>query len=279
MIDQEYRHLSAMLQHSVRAALQAGAAIMNIYCSESLRIRRKEDDSPLTNADEAAHKSISKALKTSGIPVLSEEGSRISYDIRKNWGELWLIDPLDGTKEFLGKNGEFTVNIALINNNLPVIGVVYAPAMGTMFFYCLLTGSYRVNIPATAASEHSEMNKILAEATHLPGRINKGRSIRMVVSRSHLNDETKAYLELMKNTYGNIEIVSRGSALKFCLVAEGEADIYPRFGPTFEWDTAAGHAVAAYAGCQVVRYPSGESLHYNKPDLLNPWFIIKRGKL
>jgi len=279
MIEQGYRRLSGLLHQSVKAALQAGAAIMNIYCSESLRIERKEDDSPLTNADEAAHRIISKALNTGGIPVLSEEGSKLSYDRRKNWKELWLVDPLDGTREFLEENGEFTVNIALIDNNLPVIGVVFAPALETMFFSSSLLGSFRVNIPGTAGFEDMDMDKILAEATHLPCRVRAGRNINMVVSRSHLNDDTKAYIELMKNTSGNIKIVSRGSALKFCMVAEGEADIYPRFGPTFEWDTAAGHAVAAYAGCQVIRYPSGDSLQYNKPDLLNPWFIVKRGNL
>lgn len=279
MVDQKYRHLSGLLHQSVRAALQAGAAIMNIYRSESLRIEKKEDDSPLTNADEAAHRIISKALDTGSFPVLSEEGSQISYDSRKHWKELWLVDPLDGTREFLEENGEFTVNIALIKNNLPVIGVVYAPALETLFFSSSLIGSYRVNIRDTVGFEHMDMDKILAEATHLSGRVPTGRNIIMVVSRSHLNDETKAYIELMKNTAGNIKIISRGSALKFCMVAEGEADIYPRFGSTFEWDTAAGHAVAAYAGCQVVRYPSGGSLQYNKPDLLNPWFIVKRGNL
>jgi 3'(2'), 5'-bisphosphate nucleotidase len=276
MAEREQMRVKELLLQSVRAALQAGQAIMQIYASGSFSTRLKKDKSPVTEADETANMIIRKALKDTGIPVISEEDRRVRYEIRKTWKELWLVDPLDGTREFLKGNGEFTVNIALINKNLPVTGVVYAPALKCMYFSAEGMGSYRLAVSTPDVYDSAGMDTILSRSVPLPDKVRKGRSITVLVSRSHLNDETRAYIDRVKDSSGNLRVHPLGSALKFCLVAEGTADIYPRFGPTCEWDTAAGHGVAAFAGCQVVQYPSGNSLIYNKEDLINPWFMVER---
>jgi len=279
MADQVYSQITHLLLQSIRTALQAGEAIMKIYRSGSFRVRSKKDNSPLTEADEAAHHIICKGLEITGIPVLSEEGKNIDYEKRKNWNELWLVDPLDGTKEFLKGDRDFTVNIALIYKNLPVSGVVYAPARNIMYFATENLGSCRFRTVGPEKFEHSDINAILSRSFRLPVRIRRSNKTKVTVSRSHLNAETRSFIQSIKSQSGDLDIMYRGSALKFCLVAEGTADIYPRLGPTSEWDTAAGHAVAVYSGCSVVGHPPGMSLCYNKPVLVNPWFIVRRAGL
>ena len=254
------------LELAIRAALEAGDAIMKIYNSEDFEIELKSDDSPLTKADKAAHEIIVSYLAKSSLPILSEEGSDIPYADRKNWNRLWMVDPIDGTKEFIKRNGEFTVNIALIENQKPVIGVVYAPALKDLYFAEEGVGSFKME------------DVISIEDTHNSKSIDLSKSIypdvfTLVVSKSHMNEQTKQFVNKTKQKFDEIAIASFGSSLKICKVAEGSAHCYPRFGPTMEWDTAAAHAVAEIAECKLID-EMNNNLTYNKENLLNPHFIV-----
>lgn len=264
---------------AMTAAWQAGREIMDIYTdpASDFEVERKADNSPLTIADKRAHAIISGYLKQTPYPVLSEEGKTIPFETRRAWETLWIVDPLDGTKEFIKRNGEFTVNIALVSRGVPVLGVVYVPVTGAMYT-AGETGAYRlseIRTDSAAGGRSGEdspawtyrSEKLPCAAPH-PGTV-------VVASRSHLSPETAAYIDDLK-ARGDVELVTSGSSLKICLVAEGAADVYPRFAPTMEWDTAAGHAVARAAGCQLYRYGSDEPLRYNKENLLNPWFIAQK---
>ena len=255
---------------AVEAALEAGRLIMEIYESEDFGIEKKGDDSPLTRADRAAHESIVHALESTGLPILSEEGKSIAYEERKAWKRYWLVDPLDGTKEFISRNGEFTVNIALIEEGMPVLGVVYVPVLDELFFGSTDEGGYYVPV---ASGLSGSIDRLQERAYALP-LAKKGRPYRVVGSRSHMNDLTAAFIDSVRDEYPDLEIVQRGSSLKICMVAAGDADIYPRFGPTMEWDTAAGHAVVRAAGKSMIEAGSGKELRYNKEELLNPYFIV-----
>lgn len=237
-------------------AKKAGKATLDVY-EKDFSVDYKEDESPLTEADKASDSLIREGLSSlyPSIPLLSEEGKEMPYFERKEWKRFWLIDPLDGTKEFIKKNGEFTVNIALICEGKPVLGVVYAP-VDDVLYYGYEEGSFR---------------RKKGKDEKLPMSFDKDKMI-VVASRSHFNDETKKFIESMGKDY---ELVSRGSSLKLCAVAEGSADIYPRLGPTMEWDTGAAHAVCRFAGKNVVRFEDGGELEYNKENLLNPWFVVK----
>ena len=255
---------------AVEAALAAGRLIMDVYESEDFEIEKKGDDSPLTRADRAAHESIVHALESTGLPVLSEEGKSIAYEERKAWKRYWLVDPLDGTKEFISRNGEFTVNIALIDEGVPVLGVVYVPVLDELFFGSTDEGGYYIPV---ANGSSGSLDRLLERAYALPLAKNE-RSYRVVGSRSHMNDLTTAFIDSVRDEYPDLEIVQRGSSLKICMVAAGDADIYPRFGPTMEWDTAAGHAVVRAVGKSMIEAGSGKELRYNKEELLNPYFIV-----
>lgn len=237
------------------AAKEAGAAIMQVYGSMNFSVEYKEDQSPLTIADTTAHEIIKRKLHATGIPILSEEGRAIPYAERRNWDDFWMVDPLDGTKEFIKRTKEFTVNIALISNQEPVFGVVYAPALSLLYW----------NDPGgTAWKQHDEDN-----AREMRTRIRKTVQ-HIVASKSHLTPETEEYI----SRFPGASLQTIGSSLKFMLVAEGIADCYPRFGPTMEWDTAAAHAVAKCSGCRVVNFKTNEELRYNKENLLNPYFLV-----
>lgn len=246
-----------MLEKIVAISELAGEAIMKVY-SRDFKVEYKEDSSPLTEADKASHEVIDAGLKklAPGIPVVSEEGAGIPWAERSGYKSFWLVDPLDGTKEFIKRNGEFTVNIALIEGNVPVLGVIYVPAKGVLYYGQKGVGSFR-----QASGE---------------GAVRIGRSliprdsgVRAVVSRSHPSPEVEGFLK----AYNVTSSVEAGSSLKFCLVAEDKADIYPRLGPTWEWDSAAGHAIAEAAGC-LVTMPDGSPLTYNKESLKNPGFVV-----
>ena len=244
-----------MLKEVKDIARDAGAAIMDIYQSNYFDVQKKADDSPLTKADLAAHNIICEGLRALDIqyPVISEESSDISWAQRKHWCRYWLVDPLDGTKEFIKRNDEFTVNIALIEKGVPILGVVYAPALDAMYTGERDRGAF-LN------------DKAISVATQEP------EALRVVGSRSHPSQETTDWLDAQGKSY---EMLAVGSSLKFCLVAEGKADIYPRLGPTSEWDTAAAHAVLSAAGGEV-KTLNGEPLLYNqKADYLNPHFIAR----
>ena len=263
------------VEEIIPIALEAGANIMEIYRTEDFQVQSKQDDSPLTLADRMSHETIVKGLAALpyDIPILSEEGKQLAYEDRKDWEYFWLIDPLDGTKEFIKRNGEFTVNIALIHNGKPVIGVIYAPVLDTLYVAKEGVGSYKVEEATKNKSE--SIDEFATVARKLP-LDNKEKKISAVASRSHFSKETEDYLNRVKKKYGEFDITSAGSSLKLCLVAEGTATVYPRFAPTMEWDTAAGQAIVTFAGGTVKEPDSGEPLSYNKQDLLNPWFIVRK---
>ncbi len=251
-----------MLESVLRVVIEAGREIMRFYRSGG-EVSYKEDRTPLTEADLKAHSLITSFLKESFpfIPVLSEEGEIPPYEERKHWREFWLVDPLDGTKEFLKGLGEFTVNVALVRNGKPVLGVVYAPAKGVLYCAEEGEGARRLRINGMEITEN----------VLLPTRTGKPGPIRVVVSRSHMDEKTRLFVNGLREKYGSVELLSAGSSLKFCLLAEGEAHIYPRLSPTMEWDTAAGHWVLAEAGGRVLT-AEGE-LKYNKENLRNPPFV------
>lgn len=249
------------LDIAIEGAVAAGHEILKVYESD-FAVEHKDDKSPLTLADKLGHLKILSYLDNTPFPVLSEEGKHLSYDERKYWKRFWLVDPLDGTKEFIKRNGEFTVNIALVENGIPVIGVIYVPVMDILYIGSE-DGAFKYDAYAAGGSRK--------EALPLP----KGnRSYSVVGSRSHMSKETEAFFEEKKKEYGEVEVLTVGSSLKFCLVAEGKADVYPRYAPTMEWDTGAGHAIILAAGFNVTKFNSTEPLVYNKEDLLNPWFLV-----
>jgi len=239
-------------------AKRAGEEILKVY-NQDFNIEYKEDNSPLTKADKLSHNTIVDGLKKYNIPILSEEGKSIPYKERKNWKLFWLIDPLDGTKEFIKRNGEFTVNIALIYKDTPIFGVVYAPVIDTIYFNDI-KNSFRVR--------GDKLEK-------LPIKQKRDNFV-IVASKSHLNRETEEFIEKLSAIEKRpITTISKGSSLKLCLVAEGSADIYPRLAPTMEWDTGASDAIVRKAAFMTYDFNRDKPLVYNKENLLNPWFIVK----
>lgn len=254
---------------AIQAALSAGKSIMKVYDSDDFGVEIKGDDSPLTKADKASHHEIVAILESEfELPILSEEGTQVAYEERRAWKQFWLIDPLDGTKEFIKRNGEFTVNIALIENGVPVEGIIYVPVLGTLYVGSN-KGAYKVeNCPLNVSEISDEMWQEIPQSS-------SGEAFVMVGSRSHMSDETMAYMKEMEVVHGKVEVLSRGSSLKLCMVAEGLAHAYPRYAPTMEWDTGAGDAICRAAGFSVTQYGSDEPLRYNKENLLNPWFLVR----
>lgn len=261
--------------NAIDAALLAGEKILSIYDdpASDFQVEKKADNSPLTIADREAHRVIAGVLGDTPFPLLSEEGRHLPYEVRRTWETLWIVDPLDGTKEFIKRNGEFTVNIALVRGGVPVMGVIYLPVKGELYFASEEEGAYK--LCGIMRRGGRSLEELKAEALRLPAGERKEDGFVVVASRSHLTPETEAYITEAKRTHSNVELVSCGSSIKICLVAEGKADAYPRFAPTMEWDTAAGHAIARAAGREVYRAGSCVPLSYNKKDLLNPWFIVE----
>jgi len=245
------------LEKIVAIAKVAGDAIMEIY-KKDFTVEYKEDDSPLTAADTKANEIICSALEKlyPNIPIMSEENKQTDYEIRKCWEYYWCIDPIDGTKEFIKKNDEFTVNIALIHKDMPVLGVVYAPAIDEMYKAKKGEGAFK-------------------NGEKLPLRINQNpeEKLHVVASKSHLSEETQEFIDNLETK--EIEQVSKGSSLKLCMVATGEADIYPRLAPTMEWDTAAADAIVREAGKMTYSQKNNQPMVYNKENLLNPWFVVR----
>ncbi|MFN5356938.1 MAG: 3'(2'),5'-bisphosphate nucleotidase CysQ [Bacteroidota bacterium] len=260
-----------LLTEAIRAALIASNEIMDVY-GKAFDVEHKADNSPLTEADKRAHAAISKVLESTGIPILSEEGRHAPFEERSHWDTLWIVDPLDGTKEFVRRNGEFTVNIALVSSQRPVFGVILAPVTGALYFGGSSMGAYRLYRKGLFLS--GEIPPSLASYGEKLPITESDRPYRIVASRSHMSIETQEFVNAQRINEPDLELVNSGSSLKICLIAEGSADIYPRFAPTMEWDTAAGHAIAEGAGKNLVQH-DGKPVLYNKADLLNPWFIVK----
>lgn len=261
-----------LLNTAILASVEAGKAILNIYEGVNLGIVEKEDRSPLTKADIEANKTINELLIKTKIPIISEENRQTDYLLRKEWDTCWMVDPLDGTKEFIKRNGEFTVNIALIEKGAPILGVIYVPVSRELYFADTKTKkAFKVELD----NDHEFESELSSSAVEIkPKTISKSK-VRVVGSRSHMNTDTEEFISKLKNNFEEVEIVSKGSSLKFCLVAEGKADIYPRFAPTMEWDTAAGHAICTAVGLTVVSKETNEELVYNKENLLNSFFILR----
>ena len=252
------------LQFLMDVAREAGAAILEVYETD-FDVEAKDDASPLTEADLRSHRIITRRLaeRYPDVPLLSEESSeQAAYEVRKRWKQYFLIDPLDGTKEFVKRNGQFTVNIALIEDGRPAAGVVYAPVLDWM--YCGAEGGGAFKSEKDGPLERLEPNGPAA-----PGKLT------IVGSRSHPTPEMEAFVEEQRGRGGEVEFIAMGSSLKLCIIAEGKADVYPRFGPTMEWDTAAADAVVRAAGRRVTKHDSDEPLPYNKENLLNGWFIAR----
>ncbi len=272
------------LVDAVYAAVDAGKAILEVYQTD-FSVETKTDNSPLTLADKRSHEIIQERLKGYGIPAISEEGRGVPYEERRNWNTVWIVDPLDGTKEFVKRNGEFTVNIALVENQKAVMGVVYAPVPQWLYFGSTEIGAYKmVEVQdfdfqsCVKSSPEDGLNTLTGNAQKLPLVHSPNEIYTIVGSRSHGTPELTAFVEKKKKEKGEVKFIQAGSSLKICLVAEGTADIYPRLGPTMEWDTAAGQGVTESAGATIRIHESDQPLKYNKPDLLNPWFVVRRNK-
>jgi 3'(2'), 5'-bisphosphate nucleotidase len=246
------------LDDLLKIAVDAGRAILEVYEGENFGIERKGDDSPLTIADQKANDIICAGLSTlyPEIPIISEENKEVAYWIRKDYDYFWLVDPLDGTKEFIKRNGEFTVNIALIKKDKVVGGIVYTPVSDDLYYAYLNKGSFHIKA--------SQTSRLVANEFAM-----RDEGLRIVCSRSHLNEGTQKFIDDLKEP----TLVSKGSSLKFLILASGEAELYPRLAPTMEWDTAAAHIILQEAGGQVINNETGEPLTYNKEVLRNPYFV------
>ncbi|MBP0904507.1 3'(2'),5'-bisphosphate nucleotidase CysQ [Mariniflexile gromovii] len=262
--------MNTLLITAIKGAIYAGAEIMKIY-SEAFEVTLKQDNSPLTIADENANAVINAYLEKTEIPIISEENKQASFAVRKHWDTCWMVDPLDGTKEFIKRNGEFTVNIALIKNNTPVLGVIYIPVTKTLYYATVSDHkAYKCEL-----SSHEFSANIFQNSEVIVPQKQESNPIKVVGSRSHRSEETDAFIKNLELQGKNVHLVSKGSSLKFCLMAEGKAHIYPRFAPTMEWDTAAGHAICNAVGLNVTQLNKNEALQYNKENLLNPYFIVQ----
>lgn len=251
------------LDYLIETAREAGRAILDVYGTD-FDVRKKGDASPLTEADLRSHRVIARRLRERypDVPVLSEESTeQAAYDVRHEWTRFWLVDPLDGTKEFVKRNGQFTVNIALVEGGRPTVGVIYAPVLDHLYYGVVGEGAWK-----------AEGGRKFAIPV---ARDDAREGVVIAGSLSHPSAEMDAFIEEQRREHGHVEFKAMGSSLKICLVAEGVADVYPRFGPTMEWDTGAGHAIVSAAGRRVIRHGSDEDLAYNKPDLLNPWFVVR----
>ena len=261
--------MKEQLTTAITAALQAGKSILEIYQSGVFDVELKGDNSPLTKADKLSHEVIMSHLEQTEIPVLSEEGRDIPYQERKDWNRLWIVDPIDGTKEFIKRNGEFTVNIALIENQRPLIGVIFVPVTGELYFSSKELGAYKVKVHL----EDYNVEALLSKGNKLPLE-REDNTFTIVASRSHMSIETGEYVQQMRDLHGEVNLISKGSSLKLCMVAEGAANCYPRFAPTMEWDTAAGQAICEHAGFKVLDWDTKKNMLYNREELLNNWFLV-----
>jgi len=266
------KNYTELLNLTINAAIEAGKAILKIYNSpDHIEIHNKKDNSPLTLADLASNDIINSYLSKTNYPTISEENKQLDFTTRKEWETCWMVDPLDGTKEFIKRNGEFTVNIALINQGAPLLGVIYVPVTRELYYADVAqNAAYKTMI----GKDHSLQGDLFLEKDRIYPSSSTNSNVRVVGSRSHMNQDTLDYVSDLEKKNKEVAIVSKGSSLKFCLVAEGKADVYPRFAPTMEWDTAAGHAICNAAGLKVIAQDTQKELLYNKENLLNPYFLV-----
>ncbi len=273
--------IQALLQKAIEASFAASREILEVY-DTGFAVEHKADSSPLTEADKRAHRAIVSVLKGTGLPILSEEGKALPVEERQQWQRYWLVDPLDGTKEFVKRNGEFTVNIALmerdeepagpLGSHTPIAGVIHVPVTDVLYFASLEAGAFKLEKAATFKVNGTYEGARMAQRLPLHSQRD---TYTIVASRSHKSPDTETFIQRMEQEHGNVTLTSMGSALKICLVAEGAADVYPRYAPTMEWDTAAGHAIVRAAGMDLVDVSTSRRMRYNKSELVNHWFIVQ----
>lgn len=257
-----------LVDQAINAALAAGIRIREVYSFPDFNVQLKEDQTPVTYADRQAHDEILKKLEPAGLPVLSEEGIHLNYTERKSWNLFWLVDPLDGTKEFIKRNDEFTVNIALVEQCTPVAGIIYAPVTDVLYVGIVGQGAYKCFYPE-ADCTFSGLRHSAIKLPEQPGP----EVFTVLVSRSHMNAETQEFIGEMTRERHSYEVIAKGSSLKMCMIAEGTASVYPKLGTTMEWDTAAGHAILKASGKNMYQIDLKTELTYNKENLKNPYFI------
>ena len=270
VLDKQIREY--LLPQCFNAAVKAGAAIMKIYKSDDYDINLKSDHTPITIADKMAHNTIKECLGPTRIPVLSEEGREMLYDERRNWEMFFVVDPLDGTKEFIKGNNEFTVNIALMMNNECIASALYVPYHCKMYVAARGLGAYLIRDVKPQEGPVLSQQQIEQMMERLPLSSASHEELRIAVSRSHQTPETHDRIDQIRKSYPDLKVIEQGSSYKFCLLAEGTIDYYVRTTNTYEWDTAAGELILAEAGGSTISYPDGKTLCYNKEDLHNPWF-------
>ncbi|MEM6718243.1 MAG: 3'(2'),5'-bisphosphate nucleotidase CysQ [Bacteroidota bacterium] len=259
------------LYNAIEAAVHAGEIIMDIYENQIVDVERKADDSPVTIADKTANAYIEKQLESTQIPVLSEEGEHAAYHIRKHWTKCWIVDPLDGTKEFIKRNGEFTVNIALVEEGKALLGVIYIPAIKSLYFAITAEKkAFKLELDS-----HFVTRNMLKDAVQIFAAT-ESDEITLTSSHSYTNQKVLNLIATLETEGKEVNLIMAGSSLKFCLMAEGKASYYPRYAPTMEWDTAAGHAICNAVGLEVYSLETHKPLEYNKENLLNPWFLVRK---
>ncbi|PBQ32159.1 3'(2'),5'-bisphosphate nucleotidase [Sphingobacteriaceae bacterium] len=266
-----------LLKLAINAAFKAGEEILKIY-STDFYVETKSDNTPVTLADRTSGECISKILSASNIPIISEEEEILDYSIRKTWPRVWIVDPLDGTKEYVKRNGEFAVNIALVENNKPVIGIIYAPVLKDIYFAYHKGGSYKItqHDMIMELTKKNLSDHLFEFAKKLPSQ-KLPKTYTVVGSRSHLSREINVHVDKLRNLYGDVDMISVGSSIKQCWVAEGKAHEYLRYGTTMEWDTAAGQCILEEAGCQLIDLETNLPMVYNREDMHNNYFIAKCG--
>lgn len=257
-----------------KAATAAGKRILEIYESDDFQVSMKSDNSPLSQADRDAHDIIKRYLQNSCIPILSEEGRDLQFEERQSWDVLWIVDPLDGTRQFIQKREEFTVNIALITDGSPLFGLIYAPALGDMYFGIRDIGSFKIKMNDSLLA--LPFGKIVEHSEKLPSKTKNEEKYTVLVSYNHLNERTMEYISELVKIHSEVEVRKIGSSLKMCLLAAGTGDIYVRHTDTYEWDTAAAQAILEGAGWSIYSLDADKPLTYNKESLLNPYFVCRK---
>lgn len=263
--------MNEYLYNAIEAAVHAGGIIMDIYENQIVAVETKSDNSPVTIADKKANAYIEKQLESTNIPVLSEEGEHAHYDIRQHWKQCWIVDPLDGTKQFIKRNGEFTVNIALVENGISLLGVIYIPATKSLYFAITAEKkAFKIELDTHTITQSMLQNAVEIFAA------SESDVVTLTSSHSSKNQEMLAVISTLETEGKEVQLIKAGSSLKFCLMAEGKASYYPRCAPTMEWDTAAGHAICNAVGLEVYSLETNKPLKYNKENLLNPWFLVRK---
>jgi 3'(2'), 5'-bisphosphate nucleotidase len=266
--------LPALLQLAIQAAIQGGEEILRIYETD-FKVETKSDNTPVTAADKASGKAIAAVLYPSAIPVISEEESVPPFEERHSFDRVWIVDPLDGTKEYVKRNGEFAVNVALVENKRPIIGIIYAPILKSLYFAAKGFGSYKITEVDLLRIKNASLDDILKTAIRLPTE-QLPAVYTVIASRSHLSREINEHVGKLKRLYGEVNMLNIGSSIKQCWVAEGKAHEYVRYGLTMEWDTAAGQCILEEAGSQLIDLVTGMAMVYNKEDLRNNYFIARK---